>query len=191
MPSTNPAVDRYIAASADFARPILTHIRAVVHAAAAEIEEEIKWGFPFFTDHGEIVCAMQAFKAHCGLFFWKGALVVPDGEAEGMGQFGKLTAVSQLPSKRVLTGYVRKALQLNAAGVAAPHVAARRAKAKVGAKTATSATSRSSAVPATLRAALARAHAPRRRGRRSPRRTGVSTASGLPMRSAMRPGTAV
>jgi hypothetical protein len=34
---------------------------------------------------------MRAFTAHCSLFFWKGALVVPDGKEEGMGQFGKLT----------------------------------------------------------------------------------------------------
>ncbi len=129
MSTLNPKVDQYIAKSAEFARPILTHIREVVHAAAPAIVEEIKWGFPFFTQDGEIVCAMRGFKAHCGLFFWKGALVVPDGQEEGMGQFGKLTSVEQLPSKRVLTGYVKKAMQLNEAGVPAPYVAARRAKA--------------------------------------------------------------
>lgn len=116
-------VDAYIAKSAPFARPILAHIRAVVHAAAHDIVEEIKWGSPFFTHGGQIVCSMSAFKAHCGLFFWKGALVVPDKEnkREGMGQFGKLTAVDQLPPATVLAGYVRKALALNAAGVPAPH----------------------------------------------------------------------
>lgn len=130
----NTKVDQYIAESAPFARPILTHIREVMHSASPDLDEEIKWGFPFFTSQGEIVCAMRAFTAHCGLFFWKGALVVPDGKAEGMGQFGKLTAVSQLPSKKVLVGYVRKALALNAAGVAAPHVAKQRAKAKANDK---------------------------------------------------------
>lgn len=121
-------VDQYIAKSAPFARPILAHIRAVVHAAAPDIVEEIKWSSPFFTQDGQIVCAMSAFKAHCGLFFWKGALVVPEKEnkGEGMGQFGKLTSVDQLPPAEVLAGYVRKALALNAAGVPAPHVVKRR-----------------------------------------------------------------
>ncbi len=121
-------VDQYIAKAAPFARPILAHIRAVVHAAAPDIVEEIKWSSPFFTHDGQIVCAMSAFKAHCGLFFWKGALVVPDKEnkGEGMGQFGKLTAVEQLPAEEVLARYVRKALALNAAGVPAPHVVKRK-----------------------------------------------------------------
>ena len=156
MSTLNPKVDQYIAKSAEFARPILTHIRDVVHAAAPAIIEEIKWGFPFFTQDGEIVCAMRGFKAHCGLFFWKGALVVPDGQEEGMGQFGKLTSVEQLPSKRVLTDYVKKALQLNEAGVPAPYVAARRAKAgaaKSGATTKARPT-KSDDVPPALLAAI-------------------------------------
>lgn len=153
MSTRNPKVDQYIAKSAEFARPILTHIREVVHAAAPGIAEEIKWGFPFFTHDGEIVCAMQGFKAHCGLHFWKGALVVPDGKEEGMGQFGKLTAVEQLPSKRVLTGYVKKALELNAAGVPAPHVVARRAKAGATPK---AKAAKSDDVPPALLAAIAK-----------------------------------
>jgi hypothetical protein len=121
-------IDAYIAKAAPFARPILAHIRAVVHAAAPGIVEEIKWSSPFFTQDGQIVCSMSAFKAHCGLFFWKGALVVPEKEsvAGSMGQFGKLTSVDQLPSDEVLAGYVRKALQLNEDRVPAPHVEKRR-----------------------------------------------------------------
>lgn len=130
MGTRNPQVDRYIASAAPFAQPILVHIRDVVHAACPDVVEEIKWSFPFFTYKSEIVCAMRAFKAHCGLFFWKGKLVVPDGKEEGMGQFGKLTSVSELPSKAKLTSYVKTAMKLNEAGVQAPHVAAQRAKAK-------------------------------------------------------------
>ena len=35
----------------------------------------------------------------------------------GMGQFGKLTSVKDLPSKKELTAYIRKAMALNLAGV--------------------------------------------------------------------------
>ncbi len=134
-------VDQYIAKAAPFARPILAHIRAVVHAAAPDIVEEIKWSSPFFTHDGQIVCSMSAFKAHCGLFFWKGALVVPEKEnkGEGMGQFGKLTSVEQLPPDEVLAGYVRRALELNAAGVPAPHVVKRRLQKTSSQKTRTQA----------------------------------------------------
>ena len=129
MGTRSPKVDQYIARSAPFAQPILTYLREVVHEASPALVEEIKWGFPFFSYGGEIVCAIRGFKAHCGFHFWKGELVVPDGAAEGMGQFGKLTSVDQLPSKQVLIGYVRKGMQLNEDGVAAPFVAARREKA--------------------------------------------------------------
>ena len=130
-----PQVDRYIANASPFAQPILVHIRDVVHAACPDVVEEIKWSFPFFTYKSEIICAMRAFKAHCGLFFWKGVLVVPDGKEEGMGQFGKLTSVKELPSKAILTGYVKTAMTLNEAGVPAPHVVAQRATAKKTAAT--------------------------------------------------------
>ncbi len=50
--ATDPRVNDYIARQADFARPILTHLRALVHAASPEIGEAIKWGMPFFTYRG-------------------------------------------------------------------------------------------------------------------------------------------
>lgn len=122
MGTRDPRVDAYIAKSAEFARPILTHIRETVHAACPEVEETIKWGFPHFMYKG-MLCAMASFKQHCTFNFWKGSLVVPDGAAKGreaMGQFGRITALSDLPSKKVLTGYIKTAMKLNDAGVKSP-----------------------------------------------------------------------
>jgi hypothetical protein len=48
MGSRDPRIDAYIAKSAEFARPILRHIRSVVHAACPGVEETIKWGSPSF-----------------------------------------------------------------------------------------------------------------------------------------------
>lgn len=122
MPTTDPRVDAYIEKSAEFARPILRHIRQVMHAAAPEIEESIKWGMPSF-GHKGIVCNMAAFKQHCTLGFWKGSIVVPGGKAadqDGMGQFGRITSVADLPPDDVLAGYVRTAVRLNDEGVQPP-----------------------------------------------------------------------
>jgi len=129
MGAKDSRVDEYIGKSADFARPILEHIREVVHGAFPEVEETIKWGWPHFTYKG-ILCSMAAFKAHCTLNFWKGEDVLGSGAAsEGaMGQFGKLTSVKDLPGKRVLTRYVKKAVALNEAGTPSP--SSRRAKPK-------------------------------------------------------------
>jgi uncharacterized protein YdeI (YjbR/CyaY-like superfamily) len=129
MGTRDPRVDAYIAKSADFAKPILTHIRNVVHSACPEVEETIKWSAPFF-DYKGTLCQMAAFKEHVGFGFWKGALVVgrSSGEDErAAGQFGRITSVKDLPPKKELTGYIKKAMALNEEGVAVP-------KAKPGTK---------------------------------------------------------
>lgn len=120
MGKRDSRIDAYIAKSADFAKPILTHIRGVVHAACPVVEETMKWSFPHFDYRGEMMCSMAAFKEHCALGFWKGSLVVgkaDDRNDEAMGQMGRITRVSNLPSREVLTGYIRKAMALNDAGI--------------------------------------------------------------------------
>ena len=42
MGTRDPRVDAYIARSAEFARPILTHLRDTVHAACPGVEETMK-----------------------------------------------------------------------------------------------------------------------------------------------------
>jgi len=41
MGTRDPRIDAYIARSADFARPILTHLREVVHSACPDAEEDM------------------------------------------------------------------------------------------------------------------------------------------------------
>ncbi len=116
MASRDPRVDAYVEKSADFAKPILTHLRETVHSAAPSAQETIKWGMPFFTYNGRILCSMASFKAHCAFLFWKGSQVVEQSanrSDEAMGQFGRITKVSDLPSKKALTGYIKKAMALH------------------------------------------------------------------------------
>jgi hypothetical protein len=89
-------VDAYIARAATFAQPILKHLRATVHNACPEVEEALKWGMPFFVYRGSPLCSMAAFKQHCSFGFWKAALVTGTkrGAREGMGDFGKITALA-------------------------------------------------------------------------------------------------
>jgi uncharacterized protein YdeI (YjbR/CyaY-like superfamily) len=125
MGKPDPRIDAYIAESADFAKPILKHLRDVVHAACPDVEETLKWSAPHFNYKGEMMCGMAAFKQHCAVGFWKGSLVVgkaADTNKEAAGQLGRITQVSDLPSKKVLTGYIRKAMKLNDAGVKAPRM---------------------------------------------------------------------
>jgi uncharacterized protein YdeI (YjbR/CyaY-like superfamily) len=128
MAKKNPQVDAYIAQAAPFAQPLLKHLRKVVHAGCPEVEETIKWGFPHFDFKGNLA-GMAAFKAHCSFGFWKGALIFGmeiAERADAMGHFGRITQLSDLPNEKILIGYVRKAAELNDAGVKVP----RRAKPK-------------------------------------------------------------
>ena len=118
---TDPRIDAYIAQQADFARPILEHVRAVVHEACPDVEETMKWSMPTFVYGGAILCGMAAFKHHASFGYWKHALVVGEGEPrDGMGSYGKLASVKDLPPKKTLLAHIRKAMQLNDEKVKSP-----------------------------------------------------------------------
>jgi uncharacterized protein YdeI (YjbR/CyaY-like superfamily) len=122
MPTLDPRVDAYIANSAEFAQPILEHIRAVVHAACPTVEETMKWSFPHFQYEG-MLCSMASFKAHCAFGFWKAKLIIEKGDdktEEAMGQFGRIATIKDLPTKKVLTAYIKLAMKLNDEGVKSP-----------------------------------------------------------------------
>jgi hypothetical protein len=118
MGEKDKRVDAYIANAADFARPILTHLREVVHAACPDVVEAIKWGMPAF-EHKGPMCGMAAFKAHATFGFWKHDLIVGDDPKAlaAMGSFGRVESTKDLPSKSALIKLVRKACKLNDEGI--------------------------------------------------------------------------
>ena len=122
MATKDPRIDAYIAKSAGFAKPILKHLRKVVHAGCPEVVETVKWSMPHF-DHNGMMCGMAAFKAHCAFGFWKAELILGPGETKeksGMGSFGCIKSLKDLPSDKTLIGYVKKAAALNEAGIKVP-----------------------------------------------------------------------
>ena len=107
-----PAVDAYIAKAADFAQPILAYLREIMHEGAPALEERMKWSRPFFVYKGVILGNISAFKAHCSFGLWGPEIAQyireqGTAEPEGMGSFGKLTAIENLPSREKLVEYVR------------------------------------------------------------------------------------
>jgi uncharacterized protein YdeI (YjbR/CyaY-like superfamily) len=121
MPKTDKRVDAYIAKAPEFAKPILTKIRETVHEACPDCEETLKWSAPAFMHNG-IVLIMATFKEYAAINFWKETLVLDDGaRVDGSaGSLGKLRTVADLPPKKKLVGYIKKAVELNAAGTAVP-----------------------------------------------------------------------
>jgi uncharacterized protein YdeI (YjbR/CyaY-like superfamily) len=118
MPKKDERVDRYIEQSQDFAKPILLHIRELVHKACPQVEETMKWGFPHF-DYKGMMCSMASFKEHCSFGFWKASLMTdPEklfsiGDRDGMGHFGKIASLADLPSDDVMLAYIGEACKLN------------------------------------------------------------------------------
>jgi uncharacterized protein YdeI (YjbR/CyaY-like superfamily) len=126
MPTTDKRIDAYIEKKADFAKPILKHLRQLVHKACPDAEETIKWSMPFFDYKGSTLCAMSAFKEHCGFMFWKAKLMKdPEGilqitERAGMGNFDRITSLKDLPSDKILIAYIKEAMKLNEDNIKLP-----------------------------------------------------------------------
>lgn len=115
-------IDSYIARSEDFAKPVLNHLRKLVHKACPGVTETMKWSFPHF-DYKGIMCAMASFKQHCAFGFWKASLMsdtrllqMAKSEA-AMGHLGKIKSLADLPSDKILIEYIREAARLNEEGV--------------------------------------------------------------------------
>jgi uncharacterized protein YdeI (YjbR/CyaY-like superfamily) len=120
VPTRDKRIDAYIDDAEDFAKPILTRIRAIVHEACPDCEETLKWGHPSFM-YRRILCGTAAFKEYCAFHFWKGALIIDNANGDQMwGQLGKLTRISDLPPKKTLVGYIEKAMELNELGTKVP-----------------------------------------------------------------------
>jgi uncharacterized protein YdeI (YjbR/CyaY-like superfamily) len=117
MGKKDARVDAYIAKSADFAKPILGHLRKLVHQACPDVEETMKWSAPHF-DYRGMMCGVAAFKSHCAFGFWKANLVLNGNyERDSAGHFGRITSLDDLPADKVIIGYVKKAAKLNEVGV--------------------------------------------------------------------------
>ncbi|WP_158820945.1 YdeI/OmpD-associated family protein [Granulicella sp. S156] len=122
MPTVNAAVDAYIAKSAPFAQPILIHLREIVHEAAPDVEEAMKWSRPFFMYRGVILGNISAFKEHCSFGLWGteiAEILRAEGIAssEGMGTFGRIASLKNLPPRKKLVSYVKQAAKMIDEGV--------------------------------------------------------------------------
>jgi uncharacterized protein YdeI (YjbR/CyaY-like superfamily) len=123
MSTTNIKIDAYINKSAAFARPILIHLRKVVHKACPGVQEKIKWGMPHFDYKDNMLCSMASFKQHCAFSFWKASLMkdktlMMNAKSEtSMGHLGRITSLKDLPSEKKLISYIKEAMKLNDDGV--------------------------------------------------------------------------
>ena len=126
MPTTDSRIDAYIEKNADFAKPILKHIRELVYKACPDVQETIKWGMPFFDYKGSVLCTMAAFKEHCRFMFWKAKLmrdpenILQVADKHSMGNIDKIISLKDLPSDKILIAYIKEAARLNEDNIKLP-----------------------------------------------------------------------
>jgi uncharacterized protein YdeI (YjbR/CyaY-like superfamily) len=126
---TDPRIDAYIETkAADFARPIIRHLRAMIHEACPDCEETLKWGMPSFTYRGKILAGVAAFKAHASFGYWNDSMLSQDAKnRSAMGQFGRLTSVDDLPDRATLIALTRQSMALIESGAKPPRATAKKA----------------------------------------------------------------
>ncbi|MCA8940875.1 MAG: DUF1801 domain-containing protein, partial [Planctomycetes bacterium] len=113
MATKDERIDAYIEKAKPFAQPLLKHFRKLVHKAAPEVTETLKWGMPHFEMEGPL-CWMASFKEHAAFGFWKAELMQdPDEvftitEKKAMGQFGRIAKKSELPKDTVILGFIKQ-----------------------------------------------------------------------------------
>src|SRR5262245_40134371 len=104
-------VDAFFAKQPAHLRPIVEDLRKLIDGAAPGITSAIKWGMPFYSIGGNVVCAIGAHKSHVNLILPgpPGTYADPDGLLEGEGKTGrhlKLKSPSDLP-KAAVRGWLK------------------------------------------------------------------------------------
>ena len=114
MENYNKVVTAYIAKMADFAKPILNHLREIVHSTCPDVEENIKWGTPHYSYKGDHLCMMGGFKQHCSFSLYKAELMkdeaIKDSVKAGkkFGYIDKVKDITELPNKKILIAYIKE-----------------------------------------------------------------------------------
>jgi uncharacterized protein YdeI (YjbR/CyaY-like superfamily) len=123
MKNFDSKVDEYIAQSADFAKPVLTHWRQLVHEQCPDVEEAVKWGIPHFDYKGDFMFVIASYKNHCSFSFLKAELI-NDPRLNGSKDLkpiqrflGKVTSLSDLPSDEDFIRLLKEAMILNEKGL--------------------------------------------------------------------------
>jgi uncharacterized protein YdeI (YjbR/CyaY-like superfamily) len=94
-------------------------------AAKSGLVEEIKWGFPTYTQKGKNVLIIGAFKEFVSLSFFKGSLLndshnllVKQGENSNVAKILKFTSVDEiLVIQDVIQAYIQEAILIEETGV--------------------------------------------------------------------------
>jgi len=120
MSTPNPKVDAFVSRTKMW-RDEIQKLRSILRDCG--LDEELKWRQPCFSFEGKNVAIIQAFKPHCSLMFFKGALLEDthgllrsQGENTQSALRMEFTSEAQI-KKAVLKSYVKQAIAAEKAGL--------------------------------------------------------------------------
>jgi len=118
----NKEVDIYLAKAKKWQKEML-FLRDIL--LACQLEEEIKWGIPCYSINKGIVVIIQAFKDHCDLGFFKGALLqdkagilIKAGENTQASRQMRFTDIKEIEKQsKIIKSYIKEAIALEKNGL--------------------------------------------------------------------------
>ncbi len=126
MAKTSSQTDTWFQSLNDFAKPLCEKLRDIVHRAAPDLEEVMRWSVPCYKGKG-LVCAIGAFKEHVNLHFFRGAelhdprgLFLKDTDNAASRTIQFRTAVELQPAP--LRDLIQRAVKLDASDSPKPKV---------------------------------------------------------------------
>jgi uncharacterized protein YdeI (YjbR/CyaY-like superfamily) len=119
----NSEVDNYINNSEDFAKPVLTHWRKLIHEHCPEVGEVMKWSLPHFDYRNDSMLVMASYTNHCSFTFLKAELMsdprLKGSKAQKPIQrfLGKINRMEDLPPDEEFIAMLKEAVELNEKGI--------------------------------------------------------------------------
>lgn len=119
MTTPNPKVDAFVSRAKTWQGEI-QKLRSILLECG--LDEDLKWGKPCFQFEDKNIAIIQAFKEHCALMFFKGALLEDthgllrsQGENTQSALRLEFTSEAQI-KKTVLKSYVKQAIEVEKSG---------------------------------------------------------------------------
>lgn len=120
--SKNPKVDSVLSKAKNW-QAEMEKLRATL--LQLPLTEELKWGWPCYTDGGKNIVLIHAFNEYCALLFFKGALLTdPRGiliqqtENVQVGRQLRFTSLQEIVAQEpVIKEYVEEAVKVEKAGL--------------------------------------------------------------------------
>jgi len=115
MSQYNPKITEIIENAPEFERPVLKHLREIIHKACPEIEERISWSRPHYYYKGKGMLVTDALKERVTFGTWfeldvRNAPNLSKEAKDAIEPLGFLKSMDDLPSDKILIEIIHQAM---------------------------------------------------------------------------------